>query len=46
MEDDNFTNNLNTNEGLGIEFNEPAITIKNKKKIKLNLDLNFEKIGS
>jgi len=34
------------NEGLGIEFNEPAITIKNKKKIELNLDLNVEKIGS
>lgn len=46
VEYDNFTKNLNTNEGLGIEFNEPAITIKNKKKIKLNLDLNFAKIGS
>lgn len=41
VEDDNYIN-----EGLGIEFNEPAITINNKKKIKLNLDLNFEKIGS
>ena len=41
VEDDNYIN-----EGLGIEFNEPAITIKNKNKIKLNLDLNFEKIGS
>lgn len=40
MDDDNYIN-----EGIGIEFNEPAITIKNKKKIKLNLDLNFEKIG-
>lgn len=46
MEDDNSTKYLNKSEGLCNEFNEPAITLKNNKKIKLNLDLNFEKIGS
>jgi len=46
VEDDNSTKYLNIIEGLSNEFNEPAITIQNNKKIKLNLDLNFEKIGS
>lgn len=46
VEDNNSTKYLNINEGVSNEFNEPAITIKHNKKIKLILDLNFEKIGS
>jgi len=46
VEDDNSNKYLNISEGFSHEFNEPIITMKNNKKIKLNFDLNFENIGS
>jgi len=45
VEDNNSIKYLNQNEELSNAFNKPATKIQNNKKIKLNLDLNFEKIG-